>query len=128
MQRDRAIHGMRLGLPSAAFFQQIRLKGEIPFGGPVRIVDEHEAGIVFQALGLADHRFLILAQKCFGESAENEYGKGNIPRCHKINPAKIPPHRRDGRAAGKPEFAVRMFGKTKSIVVVTGAPVIFFNI
>src|SRR5579859_620302 len=61
VEGDRAVHGMWLGLARTALFQQIRFEREIPFGGAVRVVDQHEARIVLQALGLADHRFLILA-------------------------------------------------------------------
>ncbi len=105
MKRNRAVHGMGLGLARAAFFQQIRFESEIPFGWAVRVVDKHEAGIVFESFGLPDHRLLILAQECFGEAPENKYGKGHIPRGDKIDAAKIAPNGSNGGAAGKPEFA-----------------------
>ena len=96
---------MGLRSTGAARLDEIGFEREIPFGGAVRVVDQHEARIVFQALGLADHRFLILPQKGFGESAENEYGKRNIPRGDEIDAAKIAANRSDGGAAGKPKLA-----------------------
>ena len=39
------------------------LEGEVPLGGLVGVVDEHEAGVGAEAAGLFDHRLLILRDK-----------------------------------------------------------------
>ena len=50
-----AVERMFAGAVEAALLQR-----EVPLGGFVGIVDQHQAGIVLQAFGLLDHRLLIL--------------------------------------------------------------------
>ena len=43
------------------------LEGEVPLGGLVGVVDEHEAGVGAEAAGLLDHRLLILRDEACAE-------------------------------------------------------------
>ena len=95
------MHHCRAGAPR---LQQVRFQPEIPLGGPVGIVDQHQPWIVLQSLSLQDHRLLILAQELLRKDPENRYRQQQIPSRHKINPAKVPLHGRYGRSAGKPQL------------------------
>ena len=58
---------------ASASFQMGCLQGEIPFGGAVGIVDQHQVGIVLQAFGLSLHSLPILLYK-FGEDELQQAG------------------------------------------------------
>lgn len=103
-QRHRPIHRMFRWPTRPPRLQQIRLQREIPFRRTIRIINQHQPRIMLQSLGLLDHRFLILPQKLSCESSKNRYRQKNIPGRHKINPAKIPSHRRHRRQARKPQM------------------------
>ena len=107
------------------------LQGEIPFGGFVGIVDEHEAGVVFEAFGLLDHGELILTDEFrseeFGNRREEWHVVEDVPGGDDVDTA-------GGRVTGvtvvseenhlSPErmISVRRLGSVKSMVVATGWP------
>jgi len=84
--------------------QQIRFQPEIPLRRPVGIINQHQTRIVFQSLGLQNHRLLVLPQKFLRKYSKNPNRQQQIPSRNKINPAKIAPHRRHCRAARKPQL------------------------
>ena len=104
MQRYRPAHGVDHRRARPPRLQQVRLQPEIPLRRPVRIVYQHQPRIVLQSLGLQDHRLLVLPQKLLRKNPENPNRQKQVPGRHKINPAKIAPHRRNGRPAGKPQL------------------------
>src|SRR5690348_509165 len=109
MQRYRSVHGVDHRRASASGFQQVRLQPEIPLGGPVRIVNQHQTRVVLQTFGLQDHRFLVLSQELPREDAKNRHRQEQIPGSHEINPAKIALDGRDRRPARKPQLPAANF-------------------
>lgn len=83
-------------------FEMRGLQLEIPFGGTVGVVDEHEMRIVLQAFGLQFHGAAVLLDE-FGEDELEELGaKGhpaeNVPGGHDVDAALIAS---DGRYRGE---------------------------
>src|SRR5580700_8112952 len=102
VQRYRPGHGMHHRRTCSPRLQQARFQPEIPLSGSVRIVNQHQTGIVLQSLSLQDHRLLVLPQELLGKDSENRDWQQQIPSRHKINPAKIAAHRGDRGPTGKP--------------------------
>ena len=117
-----------LHLAAGAFrFQMRGLQLEIPFGGTVGVVDQHEMRIVLQAFGLQFHGAAIL----FDELREDEFQQlgaegqpaEDVPGGDHVDAALIAG---DGRHGGEAEnqyfparmVSVRRLGRTKSMVVV----------
>ena len=67
------------------------LEREVPFGGFVGVIDEHEAWIVAQALGLLNHCDLILANELCAKELGNRRDEGDmvkeIPCCDHVDAA-----------------------------------------
>ncbi len=104
MQGYRTRHGVDHRLPGTSRFQEIRLQPEIPLRRPVRVIDQHQPWIVFQPLGLQDHRLLVLPQKLLRKDTKDRHWQEQIPSRREINPAKIAAHRRHRRPARKPQL------------------------
>src|SRR5271166_2275290 len=82
------------------------LEGEIPLRGAVGVVDEHERGIVPEALGLLDHGDLVLADEAAPEKCRNRSykwdGVEDVPCRSDIDPAGICNCRSYSCEAGEP--------------------------
>ena len=104
MQSHGARHGMNHRRTRPPRLQMVRLQPEIPFRRPVGIINQHQPRIVLQSFGLQDHRLLVLPQKFLRKNPENPNWQKQIPSRHKINPAKIAPHRRHRRPAREPKL------------------------
>src|SRR6267154_40128 len=104
-QHYRPVYGMHHRRAGSPRLDQVGLQREIPFRRSVRVIDEHQPRIVFQAFGLPDHGLLILTEKNLTKHSENRgRQEKQIPRRHEIDPAQVPPHRRHRRAAGEPQL------------------------
>jgi hypothetical protein len=80
LQCNRACHGMLHFCAGAFGFQVCGFQLEIPFGGAVGVVDQHQVGIVLQAFGLEFHRTAVLL---------NEFGEDELEHIrHERNPSK----------------------------------------
>src|SRR5262249_35869876 len=85
------------------------LESEIPFGGTVGVVDQHQVRVVLQAFGLNFHSAAVL----FDEFCEHEfqylrpewYPAKNIPGRDNVDAALTTRDRRDRGQAGKPILA-----------------------
>ena len=77
-----------------------RLQGEIPFGGAVGIVDQHQVRIVFQAFGLALHSLPVLLNKLCEDELQQAGTEGQpskqIPGSNYINATVVASDRRHG--------------------------------
>ena len=104
VQRHRPIHRMLHRRPHPSRLQQVRLQPEIPLGRSVGVINQHEPRVMLQPLSLQNHCLLILPQKLLRKDPENPDRQKQIPRRHKINPAKVPSHRRNRRTARKPQL------------------------
>ena len=96
--------GCTIAAPVRRDSNKSRFQPEIPLRRPVRIINQHQTRIVFQSLGLQNHRLLVLPQKFLRKYSKNPNRQQQIPSRHKINPAKIAPHRRHCRPARKPQL------------------------
>src|ERR1700733_3341871 len=65
MQCDRTIQRMAMVFP----IEPRLLQSEVPLGGAVRVIDQHESRIIAQSLRLLDHGLLILTYKTRTEEA-----------------------------------------------------------
>jgi len=94
---------------ASASFQMGCLQGEIPFGGAVGIVDQHQVRIVFQALGLSLHSLPILLDKFGEDELQQARTKGQpseeVPGSDYVNAAVVAGDWRDRSEAGKPILA-----------------------
>src|ERR1700688_4371040 len=59
---------------------------------------------MLKSLSLQDHRLLVLSQELLRKTPENPNRQKQIPRRHKINPAKTAEHRGDRGPTGKPQL------------------------
>jgi hypothetical protein len=109
VQSHWTLHGVNHRRTRPPRLKQVRLQPEIPFRRPVRIVNQHQPGIVLQSLSLQYHRLLILPQKFLRENPKNPNWQKQIPCRHKINPAQIAPHGRYGGPARKPQLPAANF-------------------
>src|SRR5215467_1634160 len=83
-QRHRAVHRMHHGSAGPARFQEIGLKGEIPLGGAVGVVNEAQARMVLQTSRLLDHRLRGLPQKGLGKDAKDADGQAHLTGLQEI--------------------------------------------
>lgn len=109
MQSDGAFHRMDGGSARAFRFEMGSFQLEIPFGGTIGVVNQHEMRIRFQSFSLLGHRSRVLCDKAWTENAHNEanngYNSQHIPRSAKIETAQIAANWRYDSAAGKPQTA-----------------------
>ena len=84
------------------------LQLEIPFGGTVGIIDQHEMRIVLQAFGLEFHGAAVLldefSENKFQQIRDERDPAEEIPRGHYVDAALVARNRRDRGQAGKPVF------------------------
>lgn len=103
MQRDGAFQGMGSGRAGALRFEMRGLELEIPFGGTIRVVNQHQMRIRFQADRLFGHRVGILRDKPRPKNFDDESDDGHIaqdvPCRAEIETAKIAANGRDDGAA-----------------------------
>jgi len=82
------------------------LQGEVPLGGLVGIVDQHQARIVAEAFRLLDHGDLVLTHKFRAEELGNRSDEGdmieNVPRGDDVDAASGCGDRGDGGERGEP--------------------------
>src|ERR1700721_4527787 len=88
MQCDRTIQRMAMVFP----IEPRLLQREVPLGGTVRVIDQHEGWIMAQSLRLLDHGLLILTYETRTEEA--------CYRCDKGNEVKEIPRGNNSAAAG----------------------------
>src|SRR5438105_6866483 len=110
LQRDRPAHGMLHRLATAARIEAGLLEREVPFGGAVGVVNQHEIGVIAQALSLLFHGALVLANEFLSEEAADRQNQRrgpakNIPRRANINAAMAGSDRGYGGERGKPSIA-----------------------
>ena len=78
MQLDRA--GERV---AALAGETGLLEGEVPFGGLVRVVDEHERRVEAETTGLLDHGLLVLRDEAraeeLGHAGHERYAVKDVP-------------------------------------------------
>src|ERR1017187_10055057 len=90
-------------------FQPRLFQLEIPFRWPVRIVNQHEAGIMFQSFRLLDHCQLVLANEAsaeeLGDRGKKRHAEKDVPRRADIDPAMVLGCWRDRGKAGEPFLA-----------------------
>jgi hypothetical protein len=65
-------------LAGCSGFDPRLLEGEVPFGGAICIINEHEGGVVFQALRLLDHGELVLLHESLTEKTSNRSYKWDV--------------------------------------------------
>ena len=73
MKFDRLGEWVGAGAGEAAL-----LEGEVPLGGLVGVVDEHEAGVGAKAAGLLDHGLLILTNEAGAEEFDQRCDEGDV--------------------------------------------------
>ena len=85
------------------------LEGEVPFGGLVGVVDEHEGGTETEALGLLDHGLLVLADEACAKELCDGGDEGDavedIPGGGDVDAAGGGGDGGDGGEGGEPLFA-----------------------
>ena len=83
-----------------------RLQLEVPLGGPVGVVHQHQGGAVAQADRLLFHRQAVLFDEHAPEEAQQRHGerkpREDVPRGHDVNAAEVALDGRDGGAAREP--------------------------
>ena len=95
---------------SRAFGFQVRgLQLEIPLGGAVGVVDQHEVRVVLETFGLEFHGAAVLLDE-FGENEFQKLGAErhpakNIPGGDDVDAALAARDRRNGGKAGEPVFS-----------------------
>ena len=96
-------------LTGALRFQVGGFELEVPFGGAVSVVDEHEVRIVLQAFGLKFHSAAILLDEFpenkFHQFRDQRDPAEEIPGGDNVDAAVTAGDGRDGRQAGKPIFS-----------------------
>ena len=107
---SRAGRGPRAGAGEAAL-----LEGEVPLGGLVGVVDEHEAGVGAEAAGLLDHGLLVLCDEACAEEFDERGDEGDVvadvPGGDDVDAAGGGRDGRDGGEGGEPAgFGVTGFG------------------
>jgi len=117
--------------PSAAT-HQVAFIAKIPFRRPVRVIDQASAADCASIPQPAGSSSADPGGEKLAEHPENRNGQENKFHAPRVDPAQIAPHRRHRRATGKPQLPAAILlradiGSTKSIVVVTGSPVIFLS-
>ena len=105
-------------LTGAARVEPGLLQREVPFGGAVGVVDEHEVGVVLQANCLALHGLLVLAYKFLAKEAANGQHQWsrpakNIPRGTHVDAAMVLGDGRDRGQSREPSFAAAHCFKTQ---------------
>ena len=108
VQLDWAVDGVLCGCAVGGVESGL-LEREVPFGGFVGVIDEHEAWIVAQAVGLLDHSDLILANESRAKEPGDWRDKGgvvkDVPRSDHVDAAGCAGNGRDGGERGEPLFA-----------------------
>ena len=104
MQRRRSIHRVRHRRARPSRLQQVRLQREIPLRRAVRVIDQHQSGVMFQPFRLLDHGLLVLPQELLRKNPEHPHRQEYVPGRDKINTAEIPPHRSNRGPARKPKM------------------------
>src|ERR1700674_1971722 len=94
---------------ASASFQMGCLQSEIPLGGAVGRLNQHQVRIVFQAFGLLLHSLPVLLYK-FGEDELQQTGTERqpaeqVPGGNYVNAAVVAGDGRDRSQTGKPVLA-----------------------
>ena len=113
--------------PGAFRFEISGLQLEIPFGGTIGIVNQHEMRIVLQAFGLQFHGAAILLDEFredeFEQARAKRHPAEKIPGGDDVDAALVARNGRDRRQDENQYFPARMvsqrkLGRIKSMVVV----------
>lgn len=96
-------------------FEAALFEGEVPFGGDVGVVDEHEAGVRAEAAGLLDHGLLVLGDELCaevsGDGCDEGDAVGDVPGGDDVDAAGGGGGGGDGGERGEPAlFAARVDG------------------